>query len=257
MKNYEHTLQLLDTLKLRGIVGNLDEELNDAEGQKVSYLTFLNSLLKREVADRSERKLRRNMSAAHFPILKGFDEFEFGRVKGITKTDVSQLLDYRWLDNRDNLLFFGPPGLGKTHLAIAFGIKAVEAGYTVCFEKIVNLIGLLEVVKIQRTAAFRINKILKVDLLIIDEIGYTPIERRQANQFFNLISELYEHTSIIITSNKGFDSWAELMGDDVMTTALLDRLLHHAKVFSLEGESYRINNRKENSFGYDRGKEGK
>ena len=113
MKNYEHTLQLLDTLKLRGIVGNLDEELNDAEGQKVSYLTFLNSLLKREVADRTERRLRRNMSAAHFPILKGIDEFEFGRVKGITKTDVSGLLDYRWLDNRDNLLFFGPPGLGN------------------------------------------------------------------------------------------------------------------------------------------------
>ena len=133
MKNYEHTLQLLDTLKLRGIVGNPDEELNDAEGQKVSYLTFLNSLLKREVADRTERKLRRNMSAAHFPILKAFDEFEFGRVKGITKTDVSQLLDYRWLDNRDNLLFFGPPGLGKTHLAIAFGIKIGRAS---CRERV-------------------------------------------------------------------------------------------------------------------------
>jgi len=113
MKSYEHTLQLLDALKLRGIAGKLDEEINDAEGQKVSYLTFLNSLLKLEVADRRERKLKRNMSAAHFPILKGFDEFEFGRVKGITKTDVSQLLDYRWLDNHNNLLYFGPPGLGN------------------------------------------------------------------------------------------------------------------------------------------------
>ncbi len=98
--------------------------------------------------------------------------------------------------------------------------------------------------QIQRTAGFRINRILKANLVIIDEIGYTPIERIEANKFFNLISELYERTSIIITSNKGFDSWAEMMGDEVMTTALLDRLLHHAKVFNLDGESYRIQGRR-------------
>ena len=113
-----------------------------------------------------------------------------------------------------------------------------------CFERIVNLIDLLKMAHIQRTSGFRINKILKVDLLIIDEIGYTPIERKEANKFFNLISELYEQTSIIITSNKEFDGWAEMMGDDVMTTALLDRLLHHARVFNLDGESYRIKDRR-------------
>lgn len=240
MKAYEQTLHLLDTLKLKGILSNLDEELNDAEGQKVSYLTFLSSLLKREISDRTERRLKRNMATAHFPVIKNFDAFEFGRVKGITKSDVSKLLDFRWIDNHDNLLFFGPPGLGKTHLSMAFGVKAIEAGYTVCFERIVNLVELLKMAQIQRTAGFRINRILKVDLVIIDEIGYTPIERKEANKFFNLISELYERTSIIITSNKGFDSWAEMMGDDVMTTALLDRLLHHAEVFNLDGESYRI-----------------
>lgn len=240
MKAYEQTLHLLDTLKLKGILSNLDEELNDAEGQKVSYLTFLSSLLKREISDRTERRLKRNMATAHFPVIKNFDAFEFGRVKGITKSDVSKLLDFRWIDNHDNLLFFGPPGLGKTHLSMAFGVKAIEAGYTVCFERIVNLVELLKTAQIQRTAGFRINRILKVDLVIIDEIGYTPIERKEANKFFNLISELYERTSIIITSNKGFDSWAEMMGDDVMTTALLDRLLHHAEVFNLDGESYRI-----------------
>lgn len=244
MKTYEQTVHLLDTLKLNGVLNSLDEELNDAEGQKVSYLTFLNSLLKREIADRTERRLKRNMSAAHFPVIKRFETFEFGRVKGITKSDVSQLLDFRWLDNHDNLLFFGPPGIGKTHLGIAFGVKAVEAGYTVCFERISNLVELLETAKIQRKARFRINKILKVNLVVIDEIGYTPIERKEANKFFNLISKLYEKTSIIITSNKGFDSWAEMMGDDVMTTALLDRLLHHAKVFNLDGESYRIQARR-------------
>jgi len=124
-------------------------------------------------------------------------------------------------------------------------MKAIEAGYTVCFEKIVNLIKLLKTQEIQRTAGFRIKRILRSDLLIIDEIGYTPIDRREANLFFNLVSELYEKKSIIITSNKGFETWAEMMGDGVMTTALLDRLLHHARIFNLNGESYRIQKNRE------------
>lgn len=240
MKAYEHTVNLLGSLKLRGIVSRLDEEINDAESKKTSYLTFLQSLLQAEIAGRTQRRLRRNMTAAHFPVQKTLEGFEFGRVKGITKSDVSQLLDYHWLDNHNNLLFFGPPGIGKTHLSIALGIKAVEAGYTVCFERIINLIKLLKTVEIQRTSGFRINRIMKSDLVIIDEIGYTPIERKEANLFFNLVSELYEKASLVITSNKSFDTWAEMMGDEVMTTALLDRLLHHARVFNLDGESYRL-----------------
>jgi len=240
MKAYENTVNLLSNLKLRGILSRLDEEINDAESQKASYLTFLNSLLQAEIADRTERRLRRNMTAAHFPVEKTLEGFEFGRVKGVTKSDISQLLDFRWLDNHHNLLWFGPPGIGKSHLSIALGIRAVESGYTVCFERIINLIRLLKTVEIQRTSGFRIKRILTSDLVIIDEIGYTPIERREANLFFNLISELYEKSSIIITSNKSFDCWAEMMGDEVMTTALLDRLLHHARVYNLDGESYRL-----------------
>ena len=245
MKTYKDILELLQLLKLKGIVGSLDELIGEAEAQKYSYLSLLRALLQAEVAYRTERRFQRNMSAAHFPVPKNIESFEFGRVKGITKADVAGLMDFRWLDNHENLLFFGPPGLGKTHLSIALGMKAIEEGYTVCFEKIVNLIKLLKTQEIQRAAGFRINRILRSDLLIIDEIGYTPIDRKEANLFFNLVSELYEKKSIIITSNKGFESWAEMMGDGVMTTALLDRLLHHAKVFSLDGESYRIQSRKE------------
>ena len=240
MKMYEQTVDLLSSLKLRGILSGLDEETNEAETQRVSYLSFLNSLLRVEIGDRRERRLRRNMTAAHFPVEKRLEEFEFGRVKGITKSEISQLLDFRWIDNHENLLWFGPPGIGKSHMSIALGIKAIEAGYTVCFERIINLIKLLKTAQIQRTSGFRVNRIMRADVVIIDEIGYTPIERREANLFFSLISELYEMSSIIITSNKGFDSWAEMLGDEVMTTALLDRLLHHAKVYNLDGESYRL-----------------
>jgi DNA replication protein DnaC len=238
-------IPLLDTLKLKGCRKNLDEIVNEAEQSQISYITFLYNMLDAEIKDRAERRLKRNMTGAHFPVIKRLEEFKYGRIKGITKSQIASLLDFRWIDNHTNILFFGPPGLGKTHIAIALGIKAVEAGYTVCFERITNLIKILKMAEIQRSSGFRLNRILKSDLIIIDEIGYTPIDRKEANLFFSLISELYEKQSILITSNKAFDSWAEMLGDTVMTTALLDRLLHHAQIFTLDGESYRIQNRKE------------
>jgi len=245
MKAFEKTIQLLSQLKLKGMSNQLEEEMYNAERHKISYLAFLTSLLETEVKDRRQRRIKRNMTGAHFPNEKYLDGFKYKRVKGITRSDVANLLDFRWLDNHRNLLFFGPPGIGKTHLSIAFGIEAINRGYKVCFEKIISLIKLLKSVEIQRKARFRINRLLKSDLVVIDEIGYTPIERKEANLFFNLISELYEKSSIIITSNKSFDSWAEMMGDDVMTTALLDRLLHHAFVFNMDGDSYRIHNKED------------
>jgi len=191
------------------------------------------------------KKTQTESGRSPFPGRKDLDNFQFARVKGITKSDLSSLMDFVWLDNHSNLLFFGPPGLGKTHLSIAIGLKAIQAGYTVCFERVATLIKLLKMADIQRKAGFRVNRILKADLIIIDEIGYTPIERKEANLFFNLISELYEKASVIITSNKIFDEWAEMMGDEVMTVAMLDRLLHHSKVFNLSGESFRIKKEEE------------
>ena len=240
MKVFSSVMNQLETLSLKGMSFSLEEQLGEAESKKVSYLTFLDSLLAFEVENRKERRTKRNMIAAHFPIDKSLDSFEYGRVEGVTKADINEIMDFRWLDNKNNILFFGPPGLGKTHLSIGLGIAAVEAGYSVCFERVTNLIQLLKVKDIQKTADYRLKRILKSNLLIIDEIGYTPIERKEANLFFNLISEMYEKASVIVTSNKGVDSWAEMMGDDIMTSALLDRLLHKAKIFNLNGESYRI-----------------
>lgn len=245
MKSYTDVLGQLQTLRLHGISSKLDESISEAETQNQSYLGFLHQILNSELSDRADRKYRRSITAAHFPVKKCIDEFNFGRVKGLTKTRISQLLDFSWIDKKENVLFFGPPGLGKTHLSIALGFEAIDKGYSVCFERVSNLMKILKNSELQRTSGFRLKKILKSDLLIIDEIGYTPIEKREANLFFNLISEMYEKQSIIITSNKSFTVWAEMMGDEIMTTAMLDRLLHHANIFTLEGESYRLSTKKE------------
>jgi len=242
---HEQVQALLESLKFKGAGKYLNDTCREAEEQDASYLQFLHILLLKEVAERNERRLRRNLTGAHFPVEKRIEDFDFSKVEGITERDVQGLRDFRWIDTHENLLFLGPPGLGKTHLSIAIGLEAVYAGYKVCFERMTNLVKLLKSAEVQRTSALRLNRIFKSHVLVIDEIGYTPIERKEANFFFNLVSEIYEKSSIVITSNTSFNEWAELLGDEVLTTALLDRLLHQAHTFSLRGESYRIQKRKE------------
>ncbi len=235
----------LESLRLRGAAAGLDRILERAQADSSTYRDFLECVLDAELSDRSERRLKRNLSGAHFPVRKRIEDFSFSLVKGITKRDALELAECGWVDRHENVLLLGPPGLGKTHLAIALGHIAVEKGYKVCYERMTGLIRVLTRAELSRAFQFRLSRLTKSDLVIIDEIGYTPISRTEANLFFTFVSELYERASVIVTSNKSFDSWAELLGDEVMTTALLDRLMHHARIFSLTGQSYRISSHKE------------
>ncbi|MBK9498247.1 MAG: ATP-binding protein [Leptospiraceae bacterium] len=213
----------------------MDKIIQEAESKKSSYLTFLLSLLESEVKDRTKKTASRILQQLTFRLRNNLKLFEFNRIKGISKIEINNLLDCGWLDRKQNILLFGPPGIGKTHIGIALGFVALNKGYTVCFERVTSLMHLFKVSSIQKQAEHRIKKIMKANLIIIDEIGYTPIDKKEANLFFNLISEVYEKSSIILTSNKSFENWAEMLGDTTMTAALLDRLYTMRKYLTYKG----------------------
>lgn len=233
---------LLETFALKHSSRQIADLLEKAENEESSYREFLLHVLETEVRGRNDRRRKRNHSAAHFPPnIHPLEEFNPAELEsGITESQIKQLKELTWLDTCGNIVFAGPPGLGKTMVAVGLGLEAINTGYTVCFEKMVNLIKILDTAETERSAGFRIKNIKKAQMIIIDEIGYTPISRSQANRFFTFISDTYETSSIVFTTNKEITDWAEMMGDPVLTTALLDRILHHAKCFSLKGESYRL-----------------
>ncbi|MGI6421333.1 MAG: IS21-like element helper ATPase IstB [Syntrophomonadaceae bacterium] len=243
MNKLKETKTFLGQLKLAWMRDNLEKLVEEANRQDISYCDFLYSLTHGEIDAREQRASERRMTQAQFPFIKTVDDFEFAYQAGITKRQISQLLDMQWLDKAYNIIFLGPPGLGKTHLAVSLGIEAVTKGYKVSFVSMDELIRHLKIQSSISRSRQKIKRIISSDLVIIDEIGFVPISREEANLFFQLIAKLYEQTSLIITSNKGFDDWAELMGDPVITTAILDRIVHHSEIFNLTRDSYRIKHR--------------
>jgi len=233
---------LLEGFGLKDSSKVLADVLSQAEDGVYTTRELLLTLLEAEVNGRNERNRLRNRAAAHFPPnTKGLEEFDPSELEsGITQSQLNQLAELGWVDTFGNLIFAGPPGLGKTMIAAGLGELAINEGYTVCFEKMENLVNILDRADLERRAGFRLKYIKKAQIIIIDEVGYTPINRTQANKFFTLISDVYERSSVIITTNKAIPEWAEMMGDPILTTAILDRLLHHSRCFSFEGDSYRL-----------------
>jgi|SRR3990167_2682376 len=240
MLSIEHVAKQFRNLNFSGLADTLNKLISDAEMHQHSYLQFANLLIEQEINTRNEKRLITNKRNAAFPIEKSLDEFDYKFQTTITKRQVNQLLDFNFIDNRDNLIFIGPPGVGKTHISIGVGLKAINAGYKVMFISALELNEMLELAEIKGMLKKQISAICKYDLVIIDELGYLPMNQQSNHNFFQLIHTLYEFRSIIITTNKDFTQWGDFFSDSNVAVPIIDRVIHHSQIFILGGESYRL-----------------
>ena len=240
MSAIERLAQQYRALRCHHIAAGLPDLLTQAEANDLSYLQLVEQLVDLERQGRERNRHTLNLRKAGFPAIKRLEEFDFRHQTTITKRQVSQLLDFRFLDERANLVFIGPPGVGKTHLAIAIALKAVAAGYKVLFTTALTLVETLEIAELKGELKKKIASLLKFDLLVIDELGYLPMNRHGTYNLFQLINGLYEFRSVILTTNKDFTNWGEFLREDNVAVPIVDRLIHHSQVFMLGGESYRL-----------------
>lgn len=234
-------LEQLDYLKLLYLVENYAALAAEAAQKQCSPVDYLASLIDGETQRRKQSSTQRRVAAAHFPVIKTLEQFDWSWPKKINRPQVQNLFRLAFLPSHTNVIFVGGVGLGKSHLAMALGYEACLAGHSVLFTRAVDIINTLTAAQVNHRLKAELKKLLAPDILAIDELGYLPIDKTGADLLFQVISQRYEHGSIILTTNRAFKNWAEIFNhDSTLTSAVLDRLLHHAESVVIEGKSYRM-----------------
>jgi DNA replication protein DnaC len=234
---------LCRALKAPSMAAAVDRLAQRARDESWTHEEFLAACLEREVAARQDHGGEARIRAARFPARKTLEEFDFDHQRSLKRDTLLHLGTLDFVAARENVVFLGPPGTGKTHLSIGLGIRAAQAGHRVAFATAAEWVARLGEAHNQGRLHAELARLGRIPLLIVDEVGYIPFDAEAANLFFQLVSARYERASLIVTSNKPFGRWGEVFGDAVVAAAMIDRLVHHAEVISLKGDSYRLRNR--------------
>jgi DNA replication protein DnaC len=235
---------VLGELRLTEVDALLESHLQRAAQGDRSYADFLLEVLEAEVRARQEGRYQQAVKRARLPFVKTLDQFDFTFQPSIDQAQMRELQTLRFVHEASNVLFLGPPGVGKTHLAVALAVEAVKAGFSAQFVTAHDLVSDLGKAAREGRLDRRLRSLISPKVLIVDEVGYLPLDEVGATLFFQLVSTRYERGSILLTSNKSYGDWGSIFGDTVMATAVLDRLLHHSTTVNIRGDSYRLKERR-------------
>lgn len=221
----------------------LNQYVQRADEAKMGYLDFLDLVLAEELAVRDDRRFRNGLRLSKLPHHKTLEDYDVSFQPDLDPRKVKDLATLSFVEDKANVALLGPPGVGKTHIAVALAVAACRAGYSIYFTSLDDMVRHLKAAEDQGRLISKLTSYLRPSVLVVDEVGYQPLERAEANLVFQVISKRYEKGSIILTSNKTFGEWGQVFGDEVLATAILDRLLHHCEVVPINGNSYRLKNR--------------